>query len=201
MCFGRWDTNSHPSTDVHPTDVNLTVFPGQDYNNARIYDFEDVTKYMDNKLDRTKSGRMGWSDLSMCLQGPVVEDLRAHFVQRWNFIHDEKYEVQKNERYTPLTLTVQDIPDGYYHEDGKNVRLAPNDQDDSEDPNENHASKSSTYYDKLQDGFHEGYDHIARHGTQFREPESGMKVQLVRSCTRWSGGVSTEVSKLFGGKT
>jgi len=83
LCFGRWDTNSHPLADAHPTDVNKALFPGQDFNNARVYDFEDVTHYMNNKLDRTKSSRMGWSDLSLCLRGPVVEDLRAHFVQRW----------------------------------------------------------------------------------------------------------------------
>jgi phospholipase D1/2 len=210
MCFGRWDTNSHPSVDIHPTDVNLTVFPGQDYNNARIYDFEDVTKWKDNKLDRTKSARMGWSDISMCLQGPVVEDLRAHFVQRWNFIYNEKYDVQKNRRYKPLTLNVQDIPDGYYHTDGKNVRLAPLERTlDSEDPDlaasqHSHlsgvASRAENMYDKLRDGVHEGEHHFSRHGTVqrepgFEEPITGMGIQLVRSCSRWSNGVSTEVSR------
>jgi phospholipase D1/2 len=210
MCFGRWDTNSHPSVDIHPTDVNLTVFPGQDYNNARIYDFEDVTKYMDNKLDRTKSARMGWSDLSMCLQGPVVEDLRAHFVQRWNFIHNEKYDVQKDRRYHPLTLTAADIPDGYYHTDGRNVRLAPMERDfDSEDPDlassqHSHlsgiASRAGTFYDKLRDGVHDGEREFHRHATLerepgYQEPTTGMGIQLVRSCSRWSNGVATEVRR------
>jgi phospholipase D1/2 len=205
LCFGRWDTNSHPSVDVHPTDVNLTVFPGQDYNNARIYDFEDVTKYMSNKLDRTKNARMGWSDLSMCLRGPVVEDLRAHFVQRWNFIYNEKYDVQKDRRYAPLTLTVEDIPDGYYHPDGRNVRLVAKDRDiDPDDPDSlanQHShfgrltSRTGTFYDRLRDGVHEGVGHISRHPTGFREPASGMAIQLVRSCARWSNGVSTEVRK------
>jgi phospholipase D1/2 len=208
MCFGRWDTNSHPSVDVHPTDVNLTVFPGQDYNNARIFDFEDVTKFDDNKLDRTKNARMGWSDLSMCLQGPVVEDLRAHFVQRWNFIYKEKYDVQGNQRYHPLTLEFTDIPDGYYHPDGKNVRLAAVERDlDSEDPELNSsehssfggfASHASTFYDRLRDGVREGAGRFSKHGSVgrdpgFEEPTSGMEIQLVRSCTRWSNGVSTEV--------
>lgn len=26
--------------DVHPTDFSLTLFPGQDYNNARVLDFK-----------------------------------------------------------------------------------------------------------------------------------------------------------------
>jgi phospholipase D1/2 len=29
LCFGRWDTNSHPIADVHPTEFSLTLFPGQ----------------------------------------------------------------------------------------------------------------------------------------------------------------------------
>jgi len=35
LCFGRWDTNQHAIADAHPLNVNDTVFPGQDYNNAR----------------------------------------------------------------------------------------------------------------------------------------------------------------------
>lgn len=35
LCFGRWDTNQHSIADAHPLNVNDTVFPGQDYNNAR----------------------------------------------------------------------------------------------------------------------------------------------------------------------
>lgn len=35
LCYGRWDTNQHPLADCHPSDLNNTVFPGQDYNNAR----------------------------------------------------------------------------------------------------------------------------------------------------------------------
>ncbi|KAF4636190.1 hypothetical protein G7Y89_g1882 [Cudoniella acicularis] len=120
LCFGRWDTNSHPLADAHPTNVDKILFPGQDFNNARVYDFEDVTHYMNNKLDRTQSSRMGWSDLSLCLQGPVVEDLRAHFVQRWNFIFKEKYDVPEfKTKYTSLSLRQEDIPDGYYKLNGK----------------------------------------------------------------------------------
>ena len=60
LCFGRWDTNSHPIADAHPSDLNNILFPGQDFNNARIYDFQDVAKWQNNKLDRTKRSRMGW---------------------------------------------------------------------------------------------------------------------------------------------
>ena len=49
LCFGRWDTNSHPIADAHPENLDDIIFPGQDYNNARIYDFEDVEKWENNK--------------------------------------------------------------------------------------------------------------------------------------------------------
>ena len=68
-------------------------------------DFQDVSHYQENKLDRRDSSRMGWSDISISLSGPVVEDLRAHFVERWNFIYDEKYDVRKDTRYSRLSFT------------------------------------------------------------------------------------------------
>ncbi|KAI9695732.1 MAG: hypothetical protein M1836_006098 [Candelina mexicana] len=105
LCYGRWDTNQHPIADAHPEDLNKIVFPGQDFNNARVMDFQDVVNWQNNKLDRSTSSRMGWSDLSICLAGPVVEDLRAHFVERWNFIYDDKYAVRKDQRYSRLAFT------------------------------------------------------------------------------------------------
>lgn len=107
LCFGRWDLNQHPIADCHPGNLDNIIFPGQDWNNARIADFEDVAHWENNKLDRKTSSRMGWSDISISLQGPVVEDLREHFVQRWNFIYNEKYDVRKDVRYSRLALGKQ----------------------------------------------------------------------------------------------
>ncbi|KAA8573540.1 hypothetical protein EYC84_005124 [Monilinia fructicola] len=175
LCFGRWDVNQHPIADAHPSDLDNILFPGQDFNNARVYDFQDVSNWQDNKLDRTKYSRMGWSDLSMSLTGPVVEDLRAHFVQRWNFIFREKYNYNDS-RYSPLSLTTTDIPDGYYNEDGSNV--------------------GATAGGAISDTFR-------RAGTFFgglggssgaRDDQTGVAIQLVRSCTEWSNGVATEHS-------
>ncbi|EER25243.1 Phospholipase D active site motif containing protein [Coccidioides posadasii C735 delta SOWgp] len=104
LCFGRWDTYHHSISDVHPNDIKETVFSGQDYNNARILDFQDVVHWEKNELDRKTSPRMGWSDVAVSLHGPVVEDLRKHFVDRWNFIYDEKYAVRKDTRYSKLVL-------------------------------------------------------------------------------------------------
>jgi phospholipase D1/2 len=104
MCFGRWDTHQHALSDVHPSNINETVFPGQDYNNSRVLDFHNVWEWEQNQLDRMTMSRMGWSDISVGLRGPVVEDLRRHFVERWNFIFDSKYQVRQNTRYTRLAL-------------------------------------------------------------------------------------------------
>jgi len=73
--------------------------------NRRIMDFQDVSHWQNNKLNRKDSSRMGWSDVSISLSGPVVEDLREHFVERWNFIYNEKYDVRKDVRYSRLSLT------------------------------------------------------------------------------------------------
>lgn len=34
-------------------------------------------------VDRTKSSRMGWSDVALSMNGPIVSDLVSHFVDRW----------------------------------------------------------------------------------------------------------------------
>ena len=108
LCFGRWDVHQHPIADCHPGNLDDIVFPGQDWNNARIADFQDVAHWdAHNVLDRKTSSRMGWSDVSISLHGPVVEDLKEHFVQRWNFIYNEKYDVRKDVRYSRLTFYSQ----------------------------------------------------------------------------------------------
>lgn len=109
LCFGRWDTNQHSIADAHPGDLDEIAFPGQDYNNARIMDFHNVGDWRQNKLDRKYNSRMGWSDLSVSVRGPVVEDLRAHFAQRWNFIYFEKYAIKDDESYRPINFRASRI--------------------------------------------------------------------------------------------
>jgi phospholipase D1/2 len=52
-CFGRWDYNAHPLTDLH-AHIREEVWVGQDYNNARIMDFADVANWRHNMLQRTE---------------------------------------------------------------------------------------------------------------------------------------------------
>ncbi|CAG8956486.1 hypothetical protein HYFRA_00003872 [Hymenoscyphus fraxineus] len=190
LCFGRWDTNSHPISDAHPTDVNKALFPGQDFNNARVYDFADVENWENNKLDRTKNSRMGWGDLSLCLSGPVVQDLKAHFVQRWNFIHKEKYQVP-GKNYEPLTLEGNGLTEGYYNHDGFNLNPLK-EQEEGEDynppPREYEAPERHPHFSAFRHQF-------SQHSYQSEDQRpTGVSVQLVRSCTKWSNGIPLEHS-------
>jgi hypothetical protein len=64
LCFGRWDMHTHPLADVHPTNFSKTMFPGQDYNNARIKDFENVWQFASGTIDMLDTARMPWHDVS-----------------------------------------------------------------------------------------------------------------------------------------
>lgn len=113
LCFGRWDTHNHPLADVHPTDFSRTLFPGQDYNNARCLDFEDVGNYISNAVSILETPRMPWHDVScfldvgvhwletrlqvhMTICGSVVLDICQHFVERWNEIKRRKVRFELN---------------------------------------------------------------------------------------------------------
>ncbi|KAJ5214758.1 hypothetical protein N7449_001927 [Penicillium cf. viridicatum] len=91
LCFGRWDANQHPLADVHPTGLRDDIFPGQDFNNNRIMDFQSVEDWQSNEVSKIDFGRMPWHDVAMGLQGDCVYDIAEHFVLRWNFIKRDKY--------------------------------------------------------------------------------------------------------------
>ncbi|KAK6543083.1 hypothetical protein TWF694_007006 [Orbilia ellipsospora] len=117
LCWGRWDLPHHPISDVHPTDIKETLYLGQDYNNARIMDFHTVDQWTQNKLQRTQSSRMGWSDVALCLTGPTVDDLKIHFMERWNFIYESKYgKKNTDDRYRALDVPVHQ---GSHHGHGR----------------------------------------------------------------------------------
>ena len=91
MCFGRWDLRQHLLADVHPDGVQNEIFPGQDYNNNRIMDFQSVEDWSSNELSKPDFGRMPWHDVAMGVIGDCVYDIAEHFVLRWNFIKRDKY--------------------------------------------------------------------------------------------------------------
>jgi len=103
LCFGRWDTHSFPLADVHPTDFGRALFPGQDYNNARVQDFQHVDQWcaqirvekrmpastlthralcrVSNQQSRLDTARMPWHDVHLMLRGPAVMDVCQHFIE------------------------------------------------------------------------------------------------------------------------
>lgn len=181
MCFGRWDTNSHAIADAHPSNLNDIIFPGQDYNNARVYDFEDVSNWENNKLDRTKHSRMGWSDISISLQGHIVDNLVDHFVDRWAFIWNEKYKEKDPGKYALISADAPSRDRGY----GDNASYPESDNYETPFHFRQHARRFLGDTDDVD------HDNRSRSG---EHPRRSMKVQLVRSCSQWSAGHDTEAS-------
>ncbi|KAK6827369.1 Phospholipase D1 [Apiospora arundinis] len=91
LCFGRWDSHQHNLADAHPEGVANEVWPGQDFNNNRIMDFQKVDDWKANELSKADYGRMPWHDVAMGVIGPCVYDIAEHFVLRWNFVKRDKY--------------------------------------------------------------------------------------------------------------
>jgi phospholipase D1/2 len=102
LCFGRWDNNQHPLSDVHPAGVSTEIWPGQDFNNNRVMDFQTVEDWKSNQLSKAEYGRMPWHDVAMGLIGDCVIDIAEHFVLRWNFIKRDKY--KRDRRFDWLVL-------------------------------------------------------------------------------------------------
>ncbi|KAF2732179.1 phospholipase D/nuclease [Polyplosphaeria fusca] len=102
LCYGRWDEKQHPLADVHPSGIQNELFPGQDFNNNRIMDFQKVEDWKSNQLSKAEYGRMPWHDVAMGVIGPCVYDIAEHFVLRWNFCKRDKY--KRDDRYDWLTL-------------------------------------------------------------------------------------------------
>ncbi|OAA68280.1 phospholipase [Niveomyces insectorum RCEF 264] len=91
LCFGRWDTPTHALADVHPEGVTNEIWPGQDFNNNRIMDFQNVQDWKQNELSKAEFGRMPWHDVAVGFVGPCVYDVAEHFVLTWNLIKRDKY--------------------------------------------------------------------------------------------------------------
>ena len=102
LCFGRWDSHQHPLADAHPSGVENEMFPGQDFNNNRIMDFQSVEDWKSNELSKAEYGRMPWHDVSMAVIGECVYDIAEHFVLRWNFVKRDKY--KRDERFDWLLM-------------------------------------------------------------------------------------------------
>ncbi|KAI0132491.1 hypothetical protein BJ170DRAFT_614156 [Xylariales sp. AK1849] len=169
MCFGRYDTNSHPIADAHPGNLDAIIFPGQDFNNARVFDFEGVDNWNHNQLDRTKNSRMGWSDISISLNGPIVSNLLDHFADRWNFIFGQKYNEQNPDKYAKVEFS-----SGSTHGNG-------------------HLNLPADFHGRFNRGVRR-FVGGEEDGREESRNSDSTAIQLCRSCTEWSAGHPTEHS-------
>ncbi|KAK0243927.1 phospholipase D [Armillaria nabsnona] len=180
LCFGRWDTHNHPLADVHPTDFSRTLFPGQDYNNARIMDFKDVRWYASNTLSILESARMPWHDVHMSLSGPVVLDIVQHFVERWNEIKKRKYRDKADIDWLSLP---------------HDVDAAPNEAVARHPHREHWAEVGRKYRQRWHHHVHGDEEEESEEEPGYERPATpSCRVQVVRSVSDWSHGVLTEHS-------
>ena len=100
LCFGRFELDNYPLCEPHDPEEGLEYFPGQDYTNVRIKDFENVDQYNLCLIDKNSQPRMPWRDIAVKLKGKVVKDVTRHFMQYWNFA---KYE-SEGKKNTSLLL-------------------------------------------------------------------------------------------------
>ncbi|KAF9473130.1 phospholipase D/nuclease [Pholiota conissans] len=178
LCFGRWDTHTHPLADVHPTDFSKTLFPGQDFNNARVMDFKDVYDYVSNTLSIMDNARMPWHDVHMTFEGPAVLDIAQHFIERWNEIKKRKYRDKENVPWLALPHDPEYAP---------NEAVARH-------PHLEQWKAIGRKYRQRWHGPEEGSSEESEsRGVRSRIPKK-CRVQAVRSVSDWSHGVLTEHS-------
>ena len=161
-------------------------------------DFQDVSNWENNKLDRTQSSRMGWSDVALCLAGPVVQDLRTHFAQRWNFIYDEKYS-KKATRYSRVPDTSSGAQQGGVYPPPSQQR-GFGDEEDGERGLFGHSGggglRQKLHSKVSQYGHEEGsYQSAQQSHAEHSSQRGGATCQITRSSAKWSHNlISTEVS-------
>ncbi|WWD20129.1 hypothetical protein CI109_104605 [Kwoniella shandongensis] len=183
-CFGRWDTRNHPLADVHPTEFFKSLFPGQDYNNSRIMDFQTVDKYTSNALAIQEAPRMPWHDVSLTLAGPAVIDLVQHFVERWDFVKTIKYKHDHHFDWLALPYPWDDVSAAKGEEKtfkDNEFRL--------------HHPHLSEWKDRGRQFFHP-YHFPPSDAPRAAEPvpHGQCRVQVVRSSADWSHGILKEDS-------
>ncbi|KAJ9118196.1 hypothetical protein QFC22_004100 [Naganishia vaughanmartiniae] len=183
-CYGRWDTHNHPLADVHPTEFKKTLFPGQDYNNSRMMDFQTVDKFTSNALAIQDAARMPWHDVSLTMMGPSVFDLSVSFAERWNFIKEFKY--RHNPHYEYLALPA---PFGTVSAEERRNEADRHSQRAIEHPRlELYAEKGRQFFHP----FHHPPSQLPR--ADETVPTGSCRVQVLRSAADWSHGILTEDS-------
>jgi phospholipase D1/2 len=134
-------------------------------------DFHEVYNHEANKVSRTEFSRMGWTDVALALQGPAIQDLQRHFVERWNFIYESKYDARGNRRYVPLDESFMEGGHGYLRRQLKGQLKE--------------KVKHAVHHDDQHFAGYEEEDYGQR-----EEEASGVRLQICRSSSKWSHGTS-----------
>jgi phospholipase D1/2 len=148
---------------------------------------------------------MGWSDVALSLAGPVVQDLRTHFAQRWNFIYDAKYS-KKATRYARLPETgsgAQRAPEydpqqRGFEEGGEGERGFGGGEEGERGLFGHGGGFRQKLVDRVQQEFQE-HKHSQGEGYQQSHAEHSAQrgvadCQITRSSAKWSHNISTEHS-------
>lgn len=85
LCWGRYDNHSHCLYEKSEKEKDDLLWPGIDYNNVRIKDFENLQDVVPESVDRRIHQRLPWHDIHCYLKGPIISDLSKHFIQKWGF--------------------------------------------------------------------------------------------------------------------
>ncbi|KAG8876589.1 hypothetical protein FRB98_007233 [Tulasnella sp. 332] len=192
LCFGRWDSHNHPLADVHPTDFTRTLFPGQDYNNGRVLDFQQVDNYVSNQISILDTARMPWHDLHSMIGGPVVLDIVQHFVERWNKVKKEKYATDDTYAWLAFPHNVASFPTQPVHPGNTGMSQVFHPQEwapqGSSSPNDTSIVSALTGFQPPRGSMFNIYEDM--------QPMAGgtCNVQVCRSVCRWSHDVPTEHS-------
>lgn len=153
---------------------------------------------------------MGWSDVALNLRGPVVQDLRTHFTQRWNFIYDEKYSL-KSTRYLRLPDMASGPQQGgeypppqqrEFEEGAEGSRGFGGDGEEGERGFGGHEGGfrrkmynrfNEEYQEHYGGGHHQQQQQYQSHG-EHGSQRASIDAQITRSSSKWSHNISTEHS-------
>lgn len=105
LCWGRFDNNSHLLTEIKNSETSQTnhIWPGKDYSNVRISDFENLEEFEEESLSRNLP-RLPWHDIHCYLEGNIIYDLSKHFIERWNFARSDNTSLMPNKKFTIVNV-------------------------------------------------------------------------------------------------
>lgn len=82
--MGRWEYPNYPIIEPEP---GKTFFFGRDYLNSRVKEIDNLHEWEKDLIDRKTIPRVAWRDIHSRFKGPIVNRIKRHFIQYWNFVN------------------------------------------------------------------------------------------------------------------